>query len=728
MKILIKSTILTLLFTFFTTNAAMAATSNVAPSPFLPEAYGIDTISGYSAHITSSKTLPNKDVTFAVQKPNGTNLTIPATSDDTGVAEFELYDYHTKQAGLYTLWAKLEDGEYGKSHTMTVFADEVSKMKSTVETNKLLASSDGIDKIYATVTLTDNNENPIQGHILEVIPSRSEDKVQRISEKTYTNEDGTLIFALSSTENGVSIYSFLDTTSNTVLDYRLEVAYTEGGKGGFIPTAFAAAGEVGTLEFDDLPSSISANADVSFSLSAFDSEGDTVPNYAGTVHFSAEGSNSVYASLPNDYTFDVDLDSGSHTFSGVNSLNFSQEGTYTVVATDLSDFTIRGELEVVVGASSTTPPDGGTPSGSTSDLAITSPTSGTYSDNQLEITGVAPVAVQTVQVFDNDQNIGSTSPDVDQTFTFQPSILETGQHTVFVVGLDSGGTIIETSDEVTFTVDVAAPTVEDIIFSPASNIKTGDVIDIVVVTESSVFQGAVVFNVEIAELEQDPTEPSHYLTSIQAPAEAGVYPIDVILVDELGNEGTYEAIASLEITENGDGAIDGGSETEPMEEEPPVEEEPADEAPSDVFGLKADSSDQKITLSWQPATDDSEVVNYRIYYGLTPTNLNVIVDTIDNTPTWYIPNLQNGNEYFFAVAAMDDTGNESDNKSSITSSIPFSLKATTFVPPEKPQPPVLQQIGPTTKVYGDPGPEALWVLLASFFIAQLYFRFRKKVC
>lgn len=723
MKILTKSTVFALLFACLTSNVAIAASSDTAPSPFLPEAYGIDTISGYSAQITSSKTFPNKNVVFMVQKPNGTSLTIPATSNNEGIAEFELYDYHTKLAGEYTLWVKLESGDYGKPHTLTVFADEVSKTNSAVEATKLLASADGIDKVYATVTLQDLSGNPIQGHIIEVISSRSGDTVQRISEKTYTNDSGSLIFALSSAQKGVSIYSFLDTTSSIVLDERLEIAYTEGGKGGFIPTAYAAAGEVATLQFDDLPSTISANSDVSFSLSAYDSEGSIVPNYAGTVHFSAEGSNSVYASLPNDYTFDVDIDSGKHTFSGVNSLNFAQSGTYTVVATDLSDFTVRGELEVTVGTSSTSSTTTTTTTSSTDSLAITSPTAGTYSDNQLQISGIAPAAVQTIQVFDNDQNIGSTTRKSDGSFVFQPSILETGQHTVFIVGLDTGGTIIETSDEVIFTIDASAPTVEDIIFSPAKNIKTGDIIDIIVVTESNVFQGAVVFNVEIAELEQDPTEPSHYLTSIQAPSEPGIYPIDVILVDELGNEGSYESIATLEITAGGNGSIDGGTEKEPMEEETPEEVIPEDTSPSDVFGLKAQSSDQRVTLSWQPATDDSAVSHYRIYYGLTPTNLNVIIDTIDNKPTWYIPNLKNGNEYFFAVAAIDDENNESKNKSSITSSIPFSVQATTFVPPTQTTQVQTTVIPSSTH---PAGPEVIWFLLASFFIAQLYFHARSK--
>lgn len=712
-------------------SAAMASDN----SPFSIEAYGIDTIAGYSAQIYSSKTLANKTVIFTVKKPNGNALTIPVESNDEGVAEFDLYDYHTKKAGTYTISAKLEGGSEGKTNTFHVFPDEVSEISSTIESSKLLGTANGIDKIYFTITLEDKNENPIKGHEVEVVSSRSADKVQRISEKQFTDDKGEIIYSVSSADEGVSIYSFLDTTSNKVLDKRLEIAYTlPANAGGPIPTAYAAAGEVEKFTFEDLPASITANADTSFTLTAVDSEGNTVPNYSGTLHFSTEGSNGVYASLPNDYTFDVDIDSGSHTFSGVQSLNFAQEGEYTVVATDLDDFTIRGTVDITVGASSTQNSTTTTTSssGTSSDkLQITSPTSGTYSSNELVINGVAPLVGATIQVFDNDSNTGSVEVQADNTFSYTPSFTVDGDHTFFVVMQDDDGTILDTSDEVTITVDTTAPVVEDIKFSPASGIKTGDIIDIIVTSEENVFQGAVVFNVDIAELEPDSTDPTKYVASIQAPSEPGTYPVDVILVDELGNEGSYEDVATLEVGANGDTTITGSDDQEPMQQGNTTNEgtntnENTNKAPSDVFGVKATSTDSKVTLSWQPSTDDSEVVNYKIYYGLTPANLTQSAETFDNRTTWYIPNLTNGNEYFFSIVAIDDEGIESENMSSIISSIPFS-SAPVFVPPEE-EPKVDVVYHPVAPTMQSTGPEELWFVVLSLVLAQLYFKFKKKMC
>lgn len=723
------------LLTLVTTFALMLSQSSAAfaanTSLFDVEAFGIDTIAGYTAQIYSSKTLPNKTVEFTIKKPNGNTLNIPVESDENGVAEFDLYDYHTKKAGTYTISAALGNTNPGQTNTFYVFPDEVSEISSEIEASKLLGTANGVDKVYLTITLQDKHGNAIKGHEVEVVSSRSADKVQLISEEQFTDSNGEILYSVASSEEGISIYSFLDTTSNKVLNERLEVAYTlPANVGGFIPTAYAAAGQLDRFIFEGLPSSVSSNSDIGFALTAVDSEGDPVPNYSGTVHFSSEGTNSVYASVPNDYTFDVDIDSGSHNFSGVQSLNFSQEGDYTIVATDLDDFTVRGEVDILVGSSSTSSSSSSSSSTSTTsdELQITSPTSGTYSSNELVINGVAPLVGGTIQIFDNDSNTGSVEVESDNTFSYTPSFIVDGDHTFFVVMEDDDGTILDTSDEVTITIDTGAPVVEDIEFSPSSGIKTGDIITITVTTEESVFQGAVVFNVDIAELEQDPANPTKYSASIQAPSEPGSYAVDVILVDELGNEGAYEDIATIEIDASGDTTING-NEDEPMagsdddDDDEPLTEE--NEAPSDVFGVKAVSADSKVTLSWQPSTDDSAVVNYKIYYGLTPANLTQTIETIDNRTTWYIPNLTNGNEYFFSLVAIDDEEIESENLSSIISSIPFS-PAPVFIPPEEPVDDIVPHpVAPTTH---PSGPEELWFVLLSLVLAQLYFKFKKKMC
>jgi len=651
-------------------------------------------------------------VIFTIIKPSGTELNIPVLTNSSGIAEFNLYDYHTKEAGEYEVAARLEDGVNGNSNTFTVFPDNISSENSKIEPSKLVAKADGSDKVTVTIKLRDKHNNPIKGHEVSVVSSRAEDKITKISEKAFTNDNGSIVFALSSTSEGLSIYSFLDTTTNTVLNKRLEIAYTAVSNiGGDIETAYAQAGEVAYLEFENLPATILPNSDISFALTAYDSEGALVPNYTGTVHFSVDGANSIYASLPNDYTFDVDFDGGTHTFEGAgSSLNFAQPGNYTVVATDLDNFTIRGTEDIFVGSGSQ-PSETPTTTGDF-ELVINNPTSGTYSQREITINGTAPSTDLTIQFFDNDLSLGETEVEGDRSFSFQTDELLDGSHTLIAVALDSEDTIQYTSEEVIFEIDTEPPKVENIKFTQATGIKTGDILEIIVTSEPDVLQGAVVFNVDIAELEQDPTDPTKYLASIQAPLEKGTYPLDVILVDELGNEGSYTDVAIIEITEDGDGVIDG---EEPMEE--------IDEKPSDVFGVQAVSDDSKVTLNWQPASDDSAVDYYRIYFGLTPSNLDRAVDTFDNKSTWYIPDLTNGQEYFFAVVAVDDAGQESDNQSSIISGIPFT-EVQVLTPPEE-QPDIQEEniVGPEME---STGPEMLWFVLISIFLAQLYFKAQRK--
>lgn len=717
-----KFAVLALVLTLLSNNVALAAEDSI--NPFQLKAYGIDTIAGFTAAIHSSQTLPNKTVIFTIEKPDKSELYIPVESDDKGIAELDLYDYHTKKAGEYTIWARLETGKNGDSNTFTVYPDEVSEIKSTVSSSNLLSKANGIDKVYLTVNLQDAYGNPIQGHSIEAVSSRTDDTVNRVSEKSYTNSQGTMIFSVSSESKGVSIYSFIDTTSNKVLNERIEIAYTSlKDVGGHIPTAYAQAGEISGFEFTNLPTTILPNSDVSFTLEAVDSEGEVVPNYAGTVHFSVEGSNSIYASVPNDYSFDIDFDLGVHEFSGINSLNFSQQGTYAIVATDKDEFTFRGETSINVGTGTIPSPTVTPEAGAAEEVVIQNPTPGTYSSGMLTISGIAPAGL-TIQIFDNDQNIGSTPVKPDGTFSFQPSLLLSGEHKLFAAALDSNGVIQSTSDEVLITIDISGPQLTDIIFDPASGIKTGELVNITVITEETVFQGAVVFNVDIAELDADPTDSTKYFASIQAPAQEGTYPVDVILVDELGNEGLYEGVANLEVTVTGDAvistAINGDQEpTTPSEPSGPVVGEPV--FPSDVFGVRATSSDQRVTLTWQPASSDLGIKNYRILYGTSAANLDMFADTLDNTTTWYIPNLQNGTEYFFAVLAIDNDDNESLNPSSIISSIPFSAGPVTeppaIVEPDLPVAPTMQASGP----------EFIWFILFSLLASQLYFKYRKKV-
>jgi hypothetical protein len=86
----------------------------------------------------------------------------------------------------------------------------------------------------------------------------------------------------------------------------------------------------------DFPSTTTAGAPGSVTVTAQDANGNTAPGYTGTVHFT---SSDVQAGLPADYTFTAD-DHGVHTFTNVVALKTA--GPQSITATDTNDGTVAG--------------------------------------------------------------------------------------------------------------------------------------------------------------------------------------------------------------------------------------------------------------------------------------------------------------------------------------------------------------------------------------------------
>lgn len=112
----------------------------------------------------------------------------------------------------------------------------------------------------------------------------------------------------------------------------------------------------------------------------------------------------------------------------------------------------------------------------------------------------------------------------------------------------------------------------------------------------------------------------------------------------------------------------------------PVPTETNGTTPEAINGLMAtDAKDGKINLSWAASTA-SDFSEYRIYKSVSQfTNISdaVLVSTIANSmvTTYQITGLQSGLTYYFAVVAMDKSGNvnkivTSISAKSTTSSIP----------------------------------------------------------
>ncbi len=688
---------------------------------------GIDTIAGYSTILSTSRSFPNQEVEFSVKKPDGGTVNIKSRTDATGVAKADLYDFHTRRAGKYSLTAKLiSQNLISPVSGFTVYPDEISPEQSSVVAQSSVARADGDDRVYITVNLKDKYANPLSGHVINLISSRSVDLIEKPVLNQSTDINGSLSFVVSSGESGVSVFSAIDTTTGVVLTSRAQVAFIastlDAAGGNFMGIQYAAAASAGPIhhfEIGDLPATINPNQNISFRVTAKDQNDLTVENYTGTIHFSSEGANSSNAALPEDYSFKAE-DLGTHLFSL--GLKFTVTGEYKIVATDIDNQLIKGEKTVTVGAGSgQVVPDGGQ---SGQNPVITSPTAGTYGQNAVTISGTAGAGLS-IKILDNDQEIGLVQAGGSGAFSYQANQLTDGEHKLAAQSLNQAQEVAGTSETVMITIDTTPPKADEIVLDPSSGIKADSVVTVKVISEENLSQAALIFNNDIIQLTPSIDQPGTYTGSLKAPKDEGAYGIDVLLVDELGNEATYQAQATINISGGEGSATTALTQEETQEVLPPEtqETESSNLSPSQVFGLVAYGSDKRVTLVWEAATDDKMIKNYRVYYGTDPANLVTFADTFDANTTWYVPNLVNGTEYYFAVAAVDDEEVESITRSDIVSAIPFTLE-TTYNLPETPQMPLGYGVeneairSSAMEGYVPPemvknGPELLWLLFGS---------------
>jgi hypothetical protein len=685
-----KFGIVALIMGVFIASVSASVTSNTF------DAYGLDTVAGVNTYLRTSQTAPNASVVFDVKKPDGDIVSVSAVTNTNGVAQAEFTDYHTRISGQYAVVGHFEgSSSVGGVNVFDVLPGDVSVASSTVfPADQVIRSTS--ERASLMVSLKDDYGNPISDHVVTVVSSSSHDSVSPIS--AMTDDSGQAEFYVSSDVSGTTTYTVYDSTSDVVLDSRAKVLYVIDGTQVLDNYSvnpeqyfYAASGNGGlsidSFEFAEITPSITVGSSVSFKLSSWDASSQVVEDYNGTVRFSVDGGNSFYANLPDDYAF-VESDLGEHTFSL--STSFLQEGSYSVKAQDLNDPTILGEQAFIVTAGGAAP--------SSSSILVSNPVSGTYSNPIQVISGTADAGVE-LKIFDNDLEIANLTAELDGSFSFTTGILADGAHSIYVASVNDIGTIIDTSDIIAFTVDTASPDVGQITLSPDSNVSPGTVVTASISTGENLSQAAVIVNGSIYEMQANPD--GGYSTSFPVPIEFGDYNIDLVTVDALGNESRVDSatLLSVGVFNNEDALV------------------------PDVVNLVALSDDHRVTLTWSaPEASVNTVKNYRVYFGLNPAQLTEAVDTMTSANTWYIPNLKNGVEYFFAVVAVDELGNVSEHFSNIVSSTPNPLVVDVVDPDVEQGTAGSDALEEMESDVSETGPEVLWLLLAALAGGYFYNR------
>lgn len=638
-------------------------------------AYGMDTVAGTQTKLRTSQTYPYQDVVFILKKPNQQTLYLSAKTDGNGVAAMDLSDFHTRKAGEYQISALLPNKDNVSEPTIFVVQPGLfSAEKSILAVDKLLASADGRDEITITVTASDQYGNSLKGHIMQIISSRADDRIKANPSTSLSLENSKTVFKVTSNKPGLSNFSAVDMTTGSILLQRINVAFTDKTSflsdvgGDFFEVARAATTAPALHHFDitGIPDSIQPNQSVNFTITAKSENGENVQNYSGKVHFSSEGSNGSNVTFPEDYTFKAE-DLGTHQFSL--GLSFKIAGSYKITVTDLNNVLIKGTKDVTVGVTSGS---GVTQQTSFAKPVVESPVAGSYKQKTQTISGKAESG-STVKIYDNQVEVGSIQSGSDGKFSFQIPSLADGEHNVYVAVLDVGQNVKSASSTVKFSIDTTPPKIDNIEIDPSGTVKPGQVLKIKVTSEEKIAQAALVFNSDIAQLTAVIDQPTIYTTNLSAPATAGTYPVDVILVDVLGNEGSYKA--KTQVTVGDQSGATNGDATKIQQTQVSGSNTP----PSKVGGLIAYPSDKRITLIWDSANDNLAIKNYRVYYGNSAGNLERYADTKDASTTWYIPNMDNGKTYYFAVTAFDSEGIESQSKSDTVSSSPFASEVSGFL-------------------------------------------------
>ncbi len=636
---------------------ASQAFAPVAFASFLNvRAYGTDTVAGYASMLKSSLLSPAKDIVFVVEKPDYSVVRVPAQADLEGIAVADLYGHQTKLAGVYKV-ALYYSGTSDASpqNTFVVYTDQVSKTQSGVSSTTQMVEADGESRSFVTVTLYDAYRNPIKDHQVKLISSRPEDNITAIN-TGITDASGRASFKVTSKYSGISIFTAMDASANTILQDREEVVFyapTPKAVGGnFFSTSALSAdiigaanaqevlpGPVNHFDIEDIPSTIKVNTDQTLTIVARDKDGNIAKNYSGTVLISTpDDENAV---LPNngEYTF-KEADQGRFTFNLA--IRFSQVGNQFIQILDKDDWKKSGEKEFeVVPQQAITVPD------ASSSFRIKSPTDGgQFGSNLVVITGQGDPNIN-IKIFDDDVKIGDSETDSDGFFTFQAKNLSAGSHTFYV--MSDGGLV---SRSVTINVDTLPPILNSISITPDGVVKPGQILKVVVSSEPNLDEIKVRIQGFERDLLPEAGQSGTYAASITAPASTGSYPLDVILADELANRSELRAQKTILV------------------------EAEAAVMPPAVVNPEGIAGDSEVLLTWDAVAGHSTgIASYKVSYGTSHESLNQMAQTDGSATSFKITGLINGTQYFFAVKAVDAKNLESSEASVVIAVTPVSSEA-----------------------------------------------------
>lgn len=611
-------------------------------------AYAGDTVAGYPTALRTSILSPDQEVVFVVEGPDGAVSRVPATADLDGIAEAEFFGHQTKRAGEYRVAVTYPDSTNSSPQTVfKIHADQVSPSQSTITVSNPMVTADSESKTFVTVTLYDAYRNPIEGHAVKLISSRSEDKIEALGDTTDTK--GQSNFKVTSDYPGLSVFTALDATVNAILSEREEIVFQSPAPKAPSASLFGASlfnadtlsatpavptGPVDRFVIEGLPATVKPSEQLNLTIIARDKDGNTSKNYSGTVLFAAPNDENAVLPGNGQYTF-KESDQGQFTFNLA--LQFTKLGKQTLQVFDKDNWNIAGEAEVTVVSDETVPAPTAT------SLAIKSPADGAELGSPFVVISGKGEPNVNLKIFDNDAKIGDSQTDGDGFFSFDARGLESGEHSFYI--MSNQGDI---SPAVRVLIDTLPPVLRSFHIAPEGAVAPGTALSVTLQSEPDL-DGAFLRLQGMETPLARGFDPGTYEGTLTAPAVPGNFPVDVILTDPLGNKAQLLNQGMIQV------AL------------------PVPAAPPQVEGLLAEAGDATVTLRFTPvAVSENPIAHYRVHFGTHFDELNQVKDTEGPSTEVLIGDLVNGTQYFFSVKAVDNKNTESEMPSVTVAATPVA--------------------------------------------------------
>jgi len=582
-----------------------------------------DTLAGRETKVNAMGVPAGQKVVFDLQRPDGSQMQLEVLADQQGEADLEIYGKNTLKAGSYQIRVGEDITEF------TVYPADLSIANCKVGSDKTRVEVGG-DRAVLQATIKDAYGNPITKETLQVVGSRGTDAIS-YPYGQETDANGQIVAYLSSAEAGQSTFAVVDLIKGITLPDRIKINFYQSqpkaSGGSFYASimgllAATESSSADHLAFLEPPAQVNAGQAFTLRIAAKKASDEVAQDYTGTIRFSSSDTNAV---LPRDYTFNLN-NSGEKSFDLAFTLN--TPGSQSITVTDTGNEEIQGMINNITVKGQGVAEDALTPT-------IESPATDTKTNNHvLTITGkAAPLTYVYLYDHGTDEIIKGEVGE-DGSYQLETPALSDGVHGLTVYTVDGKDNTSPISNEVVVTVDTTPAAINDLQVNP-SEVAAGSDINVELTSEEGLSVAEVILDNKNTALVADSDHPEIYKAVVKAPSQAGTYDVSIKLVDDMQNEQTYENQLQITVTQ---------SDTTP---------------PSDVTSLSAQRAADRITLSWGASSDDVGIAKYRVYYGPNQSWLDFKVDLPDARTTWFIDNLQQGVDYYFAVTAIDAAGNES---------------------------------------------------------------------